>query len=384
MTSDSRRLRWFNGLKLHWKLAMAFLAMAPLIAAAGGAGIVFINQISGSVDTIARVSAPMVHEATTLVRHADGLQRALADALIERSLERVRAAQQSVDAQSRAMADGFQKLRDLAQQGGVEIDVAEAESLGNLVMRQARDLISSLNGSVEASARLRTGSAAFEGVMEELAAAASQLAAQSESLMTSHEDGSRTLVQSGSASMGQLENVLSETFTETYPVLRSAYRLQAYVAELRDEAQRYMNEDKVGNLDQLEKDFESLLKGAKERQKKLQARASGDITKLAEEIGTKLGEIEKITLVEGGLFGIHRESVTAALKAQVLNGAVRGSFAEFETSLQNVFSSSQSRNDTAMSEARDSESTALMSTGVIVMIGIGVSLLYGAFSARSV
>jgi methyl-accepting chemotaxis protein len=384
MKSHSKQFRWFNGLKLHWKLAIAFLAMAPLIAAAGGAGIVFINQISGSVDSIARVSAPMVHEATTLVRHADDLQRALADALIERTLDRVKSAQQAVDVQSQAMAEGFQRLRDLAQQGSVDIDIAEAESLGNLVMRQARDLISSLNGSVEASARLRTDFAAFDRVMEDIAAAASQLAAQSETLMSSREDSSRTLVQSGSTSIGQLEKILSETFGDTYPTLRSAYRLQSYVAELRDEAQRYLSEDKVGNLSQLEKDFTSVVKGAKERQKKLRARASGDIAKVIEEIGNKLDEVERITIGEGGLFAIHRDAVTAALKAQVLNGAVRGSFAEFEASLQNVFTSSESRNDAAVTGARESASTALISTGVIVAIGIALSLLYGAFSARSV
>ena len=54
-----------NGLRLQWKLSLAFLMMAPLIAAAGGTGLVFISRINASVDSVAQVSVPIVHEATT-------------------------------------------------------------------------------------------------------------------------------------------------------------------------------------------------------------------------------------------------------------------------------------------------------------------------------
>src|SRR5919108_1197994 len=119
----------FNGLRLQWKLSLAFLMMAPLIAAAGGTGLVFISQINASVDSVAQVSVPIVHEATTLVGEADGMRLALADALSEQTESEIRTAEQAIESEAAAMVSGFQTIRDLADQGGVAIDVTEAETL---------------------------------------------------------------------------------------------------------------------------------------------------------------------------------------------------------------------------------------------------------------
>ena len=66
MKSHANPFHGLMKLRLQWKLSLAFLMMAPLIAAAGGAGLVFISKISASVDSIAQASAPIVGQATPM------------------------------------------------------------------------------------------------------------------------------------------------------------------------------------------------------------------------------------------------------------------------------------------------------------------------------
>src|SRR5262245_11381741 len=183
MNPHSGLLQQVKGLRLQWKLTLAFLMMAPLIAAAGGTGLVFISRINASVDSVAQVSVPIVHEATTLVGDADAMRLALADALSEQNGSEIRAAQQAIDAQAAAMVSGFQRLRELADQGGVAIDIAEAEALSKTSTVQARELIASLGTFVEANGQLKTNFTTFEVFIGEIASKATALASQSEALM---------------------------------------------------------------------------------------------------------------------------------------------------------------------------------------------------------
>ena len=82
--------------------------------------------------------------------------------------------------------------------------------------------------------------AEFGRNLDEIVDYAGQLSSLGETLMNGHQGRSRALTQSGTASVADMETILSETLTNAYPVLRGAYRLQARVAELRDVARTYL------------------------------------------------------------------------------------------------------------------------------------------------
>jgi methyl-accepting chemotaxis protein len=384
MKSHANPFHGLMKLRLQWKLSLAFLMMAPLIAAAGGAGLVFISKISASVDSIAQASAPIVGQATAVVSEADEMQLALADALGNLTPDRVADAKEAVDMLSTAMASGFQSLRELVRHAGVDIDVTEAENLSRISTTQARELIASLGTLTEANVRLGTNFTTFEVFIGEIAAKASALASQSEALMNTRENMSRSIIRSHAATVPQLEGILSETFSDTYPILRNAYGLQTFVTELRETARVHLAANDLASIDLQEQKFTRLMKAAKDRQKKLEASAAVEITKDTGAIGVKLEEIEKMVLGEGGLFPTHRAAVAASLKADMLNASVRENLAKLDTALDRVFKSAENLNAKAVAETGETASTALLSTGVILLIGIGLSLLYGAFSARSV
>src|ERR1044072_8269473 len=64
---------WWNRLRLQWRLGLAFLVIAPLIAAAGGGGLFFINKISDSVGQIETVAKPLASAATQIADSVDAV-----------------------------------------------------------------------------------------------------------------------------------------------------------------------------------------------------------------------------------------------------------------------------------------------------------------------
>src|SRR5215510_835032 len=72
MSTSSSFGRW-NKLRLQWKLGLAFLALAPLIAAAGGGGLYFIKEIGASVGQIDSVAQPLASSATQITEQVDNV-----------------------------------------------------------------------------------------------------------------------------------------------------------------------------------------------------------------------------------------------------------------------------------------------------------------------
>src|SRR4029453_18070199 len=107
-------------------------------------------------------------------------------------------------------------------------------------------------------------------------------------LMSSNEDGSRTLIQSGSASIADLEEILATTLTDTYPVLRGACRLQNHVEQLRSVSRAYLAATRPEELPALEEEFTKIWKAANEGQKRLARRTEADVAELVRAIGTEL------------------------------------------------------------------------------------------------
>src|SRR5262245_29906446 len=71
--STSSAFGGWNRLRLRWKLGLAFLAMAPLIAGAGGGGLYFIDRIGSSVSRIDRVAQPLARGASHITEQVDGV-----------------------------------------------------------------------------------------------------------------------------------------------------------------------------------------------------------------------------------------------------------------------------------------------------------------------
>ena len=109
-----------------------------------------------------------------------------------------------------------------------------------------------------------------------LQTAARALSRQSETAMAGREDGSRTLIQSGDATIDQLGRMMEQTFGETYPVLRSSYGLQSFLTVMQDATRQYIAASDSAALTDLDKNFQKAFKSVAKRQKALLRRGTDE------------------------------------------------------------------------------------------------------------
>ena len=287
--SKTSPFRPWNQLRLQWKLGLAFLAMAPLIAARGGGGLYFINQIGASVDQIDSVAQPLASGATQITEQVDGVLVGLV--ALNAQADRAAAARvtNAIDAGEASTRQEFSNIERLAAANGLDIDVRGAKLSVDTFFANGRQAITALARAADLAAQSRGRFAEFESDLDKIAATAGKLSSQSETLMSSNEDGSRTLIQSGSASVSDLEGILTTTLTDTYPVLRGAYRLQNYLEQLRSVARAYLAASRPEELPTLEMEFKKIWKAASEGQKRLARRTEGDVAEVVEAHRRRVG-----------------------------------------------------------------------------------------------
>ena len=382
--SKTSPFRPWNQLRLQWKLGLAFLAMAPLIAAAGGGGLYFINQIGASVDQIDSVAQPLASGANS--HHRAGRWRPCRIGCAERAGRpgRRRAGDQRHRGGREARDRNSRISRILATANGLDIDVRGAKLSVDTFFANGRQAIAALGREAELAAESTSKFAEFEGDLDKIAENAGKLSAQSDALMSSNEDGSRTLIQSGSASVSDLERILATTLTDTYPVVRGAYRLQNYVERLRGVAREYLAATRPEELPALEQEFEKIWKSANEGQKRLSRRTEADVAELVRTIGTELQEVLQGARGEQGFFAAHAGALAASIRAAEVSKEMADISDSVRSSLSKVMARADQINDEVNTAAHDLASTALGSTAVMLLIGVVLSILYGAFTARGI
>ena len=79
------------------------------------------------------------------------------------------------------------------------------------------------------------------------------LAIRSETEMSGSEDFGKTLVQSGDATVEDLDQLLSETFNQTYPLVQNTYKVMRYLMQLQDVSRAYLAEHELEQLAAIER-----------------------------------------------------------------------------------------------------------------------------------
>src|SRR5215467_2756518 len=117
---------WWNRLRLQWRLGLAFLVMAPLIAAAGGGGLFFINKIGQSVGQIETVAKPLASAATHVADAIDAVLVGLVSARGEVNNAGLQRATNAIAQGETETRRYFSAIQTLAKESGVDIDVGGA------------------------------------------------------------------------------------------------------------------------------------------------------------------------------------------------------------------------------------------------------------------
>jgi Four helix bundle sensory module for signal transduction len=308
-----------SNIRLHVKLMLAFIILAVLIGVSGGSGLIFVQRIGETVAVFSEVASPLLEQSTALADGARKAHVALLGALSRTDHGELAQFQREIAELNAAARTELEALRQLVQREKLDLDLKEAAAQQQEFMRQAEAAlqvhVTRLKNEALALERLRQ----FEAERQALDVILGNFARHSEVVMSGHEDAAKTMVQSSAATVDDLDNILSETFNQSYPVLLAAYKSMRGLMQLQDTARCYVNERDRTKLTQISEGALASIKSVNSQLKRVGGRLNdNDGKQVYARILQGFSTLEAVLLGNDGLFAAYDESLAAQAQAESL------------------------------------------------------------------
>ena len=383
MTKDKARSGRFGNMKLRTKLMLGFVVLALLTAASGGSGLFFVNSIGGTVGVFVDVTAPLVKLSGSLVENNQAVQNNLLGALNSDEID------YETDGRIRSL-DGTAKqqlaeVRDIAERERVNLALDDAESAQSELVDEARRALAAHEAQIDADATMAGRLVEFDERRREIEQVLGDVARQAEVAMGQTEDTSKTLVQSGRATVQKLDVMFQETFNQSYPRVLSSYKAIARVAQLQDIVRTFIAEQDAEALAKIEKRFANVVKKAAGQIKRVSSISrSGEDKAAAQKAADGLAGMQAIAAGEDGLFAAHRASLAAQAEANTLRRALESTGRSYDLALEEMASTASALNERTSGASKAAVTTATTSIALIVLGGVVASIVLGLGIARGI
>jgi methyl-accepting chemotaxis protein len=372
-------------LKLQLKLILSFLFLAALISVSGGASVFFVNKIESTVSVFTDIASPLLEETMSLV---DGMQKmhiTTLDLLGRTDGGGNQRFSESMSAFDAAAKQRLERMNQLSVRGNLDLSTEEAAGLQRGFVQKANQMAVAHRQRLEKEALAQQMLVRLEEQRLALDLMLTNLAGLSETLMSEREDGAKTAVQSGTATVADLDKILDETFNQSYPMVQGTYKLMRFLMQTQDTARAYVGAQEEEQLDPLERRSKSIMKSTKRRLRRLGTRAkSSEEKELLGKISKGFGEIEAGLLSGDGLFAVYQEALRARGRAAGLRASLARTSRKYTKALTDVATIARDLNVKSKKTVYNGTSAAITNVTVIVAIGVAIGLLFGIFLARAI
>ncbi len=291
---------------MRYKMLVAAMAVVAIIGALGALGFHYITAVARSVSITTERTSPLLARALT----ASEATRRLVD--LGRDTERVcaietRSAEGNTSPLWRAEFDAIDQLRKVAREAGLE---THAERLGD-ASRALFETLSSISSLCRESRQATTGQKAKEEEtlqgLNSLSAAISGLALTLDGDMTVNEEHAKVALQVQETDQADIQNLLSRTLLDTWPMLRSLYKLREYIVRLKDSVSTHAGVEQFADLDNEAKHRTEILSAIRALIQRIspRLRASGRSAQAAE-LNTFLTSLNSNIKGTAGVEGMRR------------------------------------------------------------------------------
>jgi methyl-accepting chemotaxis protein len=378
------RLNFVRGLKVRARLILAFLGLSLLIGICGACGLFFVQRIGANVSVFADVTSPMLGHTLQLADNAQRMRAVLLDATNgDHADDRFAARLTELETQARP---DIESLRQLSNRAGLATQVVEIE-------RRLQEFTRPLQARLAAHAREKALTTKIQGLTDRFGvdrrafdATLAAVAGEAEVKMVEAEDRAKIEVQTGAATVEGLGNLISETLTETYPLLQGVNKLMRDVVKLEEATTSYLATMQPDDLGAIAKRVETLFKTSAAAIKRIAGRMrSSDGKKRVADIAEGLDKLDKLLLGDAGVFTAHRENLAAKAESASLQQASGSAEAAYVGALDETRRTVAKRNELAKASAEGAVWQALTVIGGIIVAGVAISLFAGlVFANRTV
>jgi hypothetical protein len=344
----------FGSLALRPKLILAFTRMALMAGVCGTVGLAFVDRIGTTVSVFSEVTSPLLMESNALLGNAVRMRSIVFRGVTEgKDPAQVSQRLSQLDA---ANDLHIQRLGALAARANIGIRPETIEQNKRDYVRTLGAMIHYTVRDQELSAITKERLADFDLKHNALRTFLTGLANRAEGKLSASEDQAKVRVQTGSATVDELGELLANVLTETYPVLQNNNKLLQQVEQLDEMAKLIMAQAKPDDLAAIEqevngtfKTIDSILAKLAGRLRDAEGRA--DVAGIRE----RVPDLKANFIGADGLLAGRRQ----ALEADIEIASSRGNIAAIERAYSGVLSETEQWSADSMGMPGSAPNTAL-------------------------
>ena len=234
------RFAHLDRLKLRAKLAAAFLCLSLLIGICGASGLVFVYGIGSTLSVFADVTSPLLGQTVGLADNAQRMRSVFLDA-ISKEDHPTSAAGEALAELDLAAGRGMDKLKQLLDEAKLPVRVGE---IRHTQLEFSQGLLTMLAAHTKqriAALAVQDRLTQFEADRRDFDSLLRTITARGEAVMSETRDQAALHVSAGSATVEGLNELLSNTINEAYPLVQALYKLTRDAVTLQEVANSYIN-----------------------------------------------------------------------------------------------------------------------------------------------
>ena len=385
MTLFRDKLKGLSNMKLQAKLIASFLILVAMIIASAVAGLVAVSTIRDRVSVLSTVSTPLVMSTNQL---NDTLQKAYIaslqlldttdEGMLQEELEQLGKLHKSFE-------ESLVQLKAVIELGKIQLNTETLANIGEKFFDTAREMHQTHTRKLANHREKLRGINDIERKRRDLDTALSAFVKRGEAAVNRNEDRSKTLVQSGSATVEGLQGMIEEMFGQDLQMVQGATVIQAYAVQLQDLARAYTDEKDSEKLGVLAKKVEELFKSVNSRIKRVQGRAKTpefkeELKKLIE----GFEEYKTLMVSESGLFKLHRDYLEASSQADQMKEVLALTATECNTTSGEVLKAASEISRVALVEVGDQVQTSQRNATLGASLGALFGILCAWLLTRSI
>jgi methyl-accepting chemotaxis protein len=374
--------RSLSQMKLVTKLVLAFLILVALIVGAGGAGLFFLNKISGGVSRLTNFSSPLMNAASELTETTHETRTAIFKILTLTNAEEIEQQIRRVEELEQEITEKFNRMDTINTRYKAGLNLQEVAAYQEAFFANAREMISAQQKKLAADTK---NLAKFETKRQSIDTMLSSLITTYDAKINFSEEQAKILVQSGDATPDGLMAIIDELFGQSYPMVQGAVILQTYLVKIQDTCKAYVNETDSGNLAAVEKKATDFFKKVSSRLKRMDSRAvTTEEKKSLETIRSEFETCKDEIIADGGVFESHRQYLDASASVTLLQNLVETAFTDFKKACDNVVTLVNEVNQEATRTADKDLNSAQRNITITIGFGFIIGALFTILITRSV
>ncbi len=367
------------------KLVLTFFFLLLMLFLSGGTGVFYILETKDKVDNLSDVAAPLLKTSGELIKGMYAIHFDLKNFLLLSDIEQIKEQSNILQQDQGHFNHLFKNLQQIVKAGSISLDTQRITVIKDHFFAQlplaAQSHLEKMDSTALISSHYNQIKTETKRIDKDLLTLLNRAKAD----MAEKEEKGKTLVQSGEASVEDLDGILAELFNKDYYVIDAVMTLRKYLAELHEICEIYMAQHDLSTLPSIEKKSKRVNKKFNSRLKRIKSRMRTKENKsLHQALKENYAHLDKMIHSESGLFALYRSTIDLNLKLQGIQADLVTSMNGFKSELVAVSDVADRINTQAETETKALVQQAMRNIIALILFVSILTILIAFFITRSI